>query len=96
MSVFIHSTQDEHMRVREDIVNFTGENKDLFSVLIIDPKGKMTIESKRRPKEWASQVEIQAAVKLYDASGGTSPFFSEICTFFFVPVITFPPFLLCK
>ena len=29
-------------------------------------------------------------------AGATSPFFSEICTFFFVPVITFPPFILCK
>ena len=28
--------------------------------------------------------------------GGTIPISSEICTFFFVPVITFPPFLLCK
>ena len=44
LSYFIYGTRDEHLNVRNDIVEFISRRKLHFSSLVIDPEGKETIE----------------------------------------------------
>ena len=69
LSWFLYNNQEEHMMVRNVLVQFISDHKDHFSGLVIDPEGTETIESHitkmRKPKFWASQIEIQAAADFY-------------------------------
>ena len=69
LSYFLYGTQDHHLKVRNDIVQFISNHRTHFSALVINPQGEETIEhhiqNMKKPTFWASQVEIQAAADLY-------------------------------
>ena len=69
LSLFLFRTQQHHLRVRKEIVNFVSENVHLFETLVISDHTSYTLldhlESMKHPMVWATQVEIQAAVDLY-------------------------------
>ena len=69
LSFYFFNTQEEHLRVRKEIVEFISDNVHLFQPLVISEERNYTLadhlESARKPMVWASQVEIQAAVDLY-------------------------------
>ena len=69
LSFFLFNTQQEHLRVRKEIVEFITANTKLFDILVISADNNYTLtthlENVRKPMVWASQVEIQAAADLY-------------------------------
>lgn len=69
ISFYLFNTQNEHLQVRKEIVEFISDNAHLFHFLVINDNENYTLvdhlESVRKPMVWASQVEIQAAVDLY-------------------------------
>lgn len=68
LSYFLYNTQDQHLKVRHDIVEFISHHKTQFTALIMGPREETIdhhIANMRTPMFWASQVEIQAAADLY-------------------------------
>ena len=65
----LFGTQQHHLRVRKEIINFVSENVHLFEALVISDHTSYTLldqlESMKHPMVWATQVETQAAVDLY-------------------------------
>ena len=71
LSYSIFHTQQHHLQVRKEIVEFISDHVHLFEALVISDDRTYTLldhlASVRKPGVWASQVEIQAAVDLYGA-----------------------------
>ena len=69
LSLILHNTQDNHQQVRKDVLTFIEDHKALFTPLLIEPNGKRSmddhLQDMKRPRVWATQMEIQAAVELY-------------------------------
>ena len=66
---FLFGTEQQHVRVQTEIVNFVSENVRLFEALVISDYTSHTLldhlESMEHPIVWATQVEIQVAIDLY-------------------------------
>lgn len=65
ISMCIIGSEHEHLRVRELITKHVGENPELYRTFL-QSRGGMNqyLTSMRRPREWATDVEILAAATL--------------------------------
>ena len=61
---YVYNTQEEHARVRKEIVDHTERYTSQFVPLASTAK-EQHIAKMRIPGEWATQVEIQAAAVAY-------------------------------
>lgn len=66
LSMIIYGSQEEHDRVRRNIVEMMKQNPEIFIALL--PPGRTIqqhIEVMKTSRVWATQVEVQAAVEVY-------------------------------
>ncbi|XP_063428146.1 uncharacterized protein LOC134711474 [Mytilus trossulus] len=65
ISMCIIGSEHEHIRVRELITKHVGENPELYRTFLLSRGGmNQYLTSMRRPREWATDVEILAAATL--------------------------------
>ena len=69
LSLILHNTQDSHQQVQKNVVTFIENHKALFTLLLIEPDEKPSmdehLQDMKRPRVWATQMEIHAVVELY-------------------------------
>jgi len=61
---YAYNTQEEHARVRKEIVDYTEKYASQFAPLASTRIEQHTAHM-RTPGKWATQVEIQAAAEVY-------------------------------
>ena len=71
LSAFIYKTENEHIKIRNEIANFLKNNVSMFEEVLVPTEfGDMTIDEyiewMRTPGNWGGEIEIYASQKIYN------------------------------
>jgi len=61
----LHGCEDQHEKIRHNIVEFVESHKDVFRKFLMSPCMEDHIESMKKCGTWATQLEVSAAATLF-------------------------------